>query len=223
MPQAIYFNDWDNSHIPEILQEIYIYGIYTPYLIGKKDLTIVDIGANIGLASYYFKQFGKVYAVEPSKQHIECLEMMIKQNKIDNIEVCPFAISNVNGKGILNQPPNNTAYTLKNNIGKKFIIGKEEVETMTIKKFMELKKLTKIDFLKLDVEGVEGEIISSSEFKEVCSKIQIIAGEWHQWGSMGKDAFMNTFRDLGYHFKWFLGIAAYVFIAYKLEEPKKII
>ena len=221
MPQAIYFNDWDNSHIPEILQEIYIYGIYIPYLIGKKDLTIVDVGANIGLASYFFKQFGKVYAIEPSKQHVECLEMMIKQNKIDNIEVCPFAISNVNGKATLNKPGNNTAYTLRNNIDKKLIIDKEEVEAMTIKKFMELKKLTKIDFLKLDVEGLEGEIISSPEFKE--AKIQTVAGEWHAWGSMGKNAFMNTFRDLGYNFKWFMGIEPDVFVAYKLEEPKKII
>lgn len=220
MPSAIYFNDWNNSHIPEILQEIYIYGIYIPYLLGKKDLTIVDVGANIGLASYYFSNFGKVYAIEPSKQHIECMEMMIKQNGIKNIEVCPFAISNENGKKSLYHVGNNTAYSLVHFMPKEQAKS-EEVEVMTLKKFMELKKITKIDFLKLDVEGEEGKIVASPEFKELSPKIQLIAGEWHTWGTMSKNAFASAFRDLNYDFKWFIGVNADIFAAYKIEPPKE--
>ena len=49
---------------------------------GKKDLTIVDIGANIGLTSYYFKDYAKiVYAVEPAKKHFDCIQKMVEYNK----------------------------------------------------------------------------------------------------------------------------------------------
>lgn len=216
MPSAIYFNDWENSYIPSILQEIYLNKIYQPYLEGKKDLTIVDVGANIGLASYYFKDYGKVYAIEPSKQHLECLEAMIKQNEIKNIEVCPYAISNINEKKTFYHYPNNTAYSLIEHASKEFITGKEEVETMTLKTFMENKKLTKIDLLKLDAEGEEGKIISSPEFKELAPKILAIIGEWHDWGTMGKDAFNNTLKDLGYEVKWAINLTTSIFSAVRL-------
>ena len=216
MPSAIYFNDFSASYIPSILQEIYLNRIYDSYLEGKKDLIIVDVGANIGLTAYYFKDFGKVYAIEPSKQHLECLEMMIKQNEIKNIEVCPFAISNVNGKSNLNHYANNTAFSLLDAGPKEYLIGKEEVETMTLKKFMEIKKLDKIDLLKLDTEGAEGKITSAAEFTEIAPKIGMIIGEYHDWCGVSQDLFTNTLRDLGYDVKWATGLKASVFSAYRI-------
>src|ERR1700738_1515043 len=73
--RALYFNgDYANSHIADIIKEIYVDGFYNHILEGKKDLTIVDIGANIGLTAQYFADYARlVVAVEPCKKHFECL------------------------------------------------------------------------------------------------------------------------------------------------------
>jgi len=75
---AIFYNDWESSFIPDILKEIYTDKIYAPYFLGKKDLTILDLGANIGLTTTYFSQFGKVYSVEPAKETFEVLKHTIE-------------------------------------------------------------------------------------------------------------------------------------------------
>lgn len=199
--QAIYFHDFNNAHIPEILKEIYLDKVYKPYLIGSRNLVIADFGANIGLASYYFKDFGKVYAVEPAKIHRESINAMIKQNNIDNIVVCPYAISNKNGKAKFTHNQNSTMYML----GDVKLLGEtdnEEVETVTIEEFMNRNKLDHIDLLKMDLEGAESEVISSDEFRRVMPKIKTIVGEYHSWSAMGKANFTTTMVDLGWNFRW---------------------
>jgi len=132
--QAFFFTDFPNSYIPNILEEVYKQKIYQPLLQGKKDLVIVEIGANVGLVSYYLKDYAKtVYAIEPSQRHLECLNSMIKQNQIENIVVCPYAISNKNGKEKFYHSSNTTAYSLKSvvNDTRDF----EEVETQNLGQF----------------------------------------------------------------------------------------
>src|SRR5258708_6725941 len=92
--EAIFFHDFANSHIPEIFEETYIKQVYKPFLTGRRDLVIADWGANIGMTSYYFKDFAKiVYAVEPSQLHLKALNSLIEFNQIKNIKLCPYAIS----------------------------------------------------------------------------------------------------------------------------------
>jgi FkbM family methyltransferase len=211
--EAIFFKDWNNSFIPEILEEIYIKEIYKPFLFGKKDLTIVDIGANIGLASYYFKNFGKVYSVEPAQSHLETLNKMIEFNKITNITVCPCAISNKTGKQKFYHLPNTTAHSLE-------LIANpndfEEVEIVDFEEFMTRNKLEHIDLLKMDSEGEEGKIFTSDSFKKYAPKIKVIVGEYHEWCNMGKNQFANTLIDLGYKFNWLPNMKASVFTAIRL-------
>ena len=213
--QGIFFHDFKNAHIPEILKEIYLDKIYEPYLIGKHDLVIADFGANIGLTSYYFKDFGKVYAVEPAKMHREAIEAMIKQNNIDNIVVCPYAISNKNGKTQFIHNENSTMFMLKD-VGLMGKTGSEEVETVTVEEFMNRNKLDHIDLLKMDLEGAESEVITSEEFKSVMPKINLIIGEYHTWSSMGQKCFTTTMVDLGFNFRWLHTTEASVFIAEKI-------
>lgn len=175
--------------------------IYDPLLLGQKDLIIADWGANIGLTSYYFKDYAKqVYAVEPSKQHLETLKMMLDFNEIKNVTLCPYAISNKNGKTKFYHNENVTMFSLSSAVNGER--DYEEVETVTVDEFMKRNKLDHLDFLKLDVEGFECEIVASDEFKKWAPKIKIIAGEWHNWAKCDKPQFANMFKDLGYDFRW---------------------
>lgn len=212
--EAIYFRDFANAHIPEILEEIYLKKIYEPYLLGKKDLTIVDIGSNIGLSVYYFKDFAKqVYAIEPAKEHLETLTKMLEFNKITNVTVCPYAISNKDGKVKFYHNTNSTAHNLSIPQDEKDF---EEVEIVTFDTFMKRNKLTHIDVLKCDPEGEEGKIFASDEFAKWAPKIDVIVGEWHRWGSMEMPLFANLLKDVGYDFTWIPNMKAQVYTAVRL-------
>jgi len=133
--QAFFFTDFKNQYIPNIFEEIYKHKVYEPFLAGRKDLTIVDIGANIGLVSYYFKDYAKtVYAIEPAKIHQDCINAMISQNKIENIKLCPYAISHKNGTEKFYHNDNVTMFSLEDTVNKKDDF--EEVETKTLEDFM---------------------------------------------------------------------------------------
>lgn len=204
------FRDFANDHIPEIIDETYLKHIYQPYLEGRRDLTIVDWGANQGITSYYFSQYAKqVYAVEPSKQHIEVLLEMIKLNQIKNIKVCPYAISNENGKTKFFHNDNPTMFSMEKVVGTDF----EEVETVTSAEFIKRENIKHIDILKMDLEGSESMVISSPEFAAICPKIDVIVGEYHSWTQMSQDLFANTLIDLGFDFHWVPGTVASVFTA----------
>ncbi len=210
--QAIYFTDFKNSYIPHILKEIYLDRIYEPFLHGKKDLTMVDLGANIGLASYYFKDFAKVvYAVEPAKSHVRVMSKMLKNNKVDNVVVCSYAIAPISGTAKFYHNTNTTMYSLTDRVnGNK---DYEEVKTLDFVDFFKVNNLEKIDFLKLDVEGTEGELMTSDAFITVADKINTIMGEWHAWGSMSQSQFQHCLEDMGYNFKWLNNTEASVFVA----------
>jgi FkbM family methyltransferase len=211
---AIFYRDFKTAYIPQILEEIYIKKVYDPYLLGKRDLIIADWGGNIGLTSQFFSQYAeKVYCVEPSKAHVEVINTLINYNKIENITVCPYAISNENGTTKFYHPENVTMYSMENVMGAQDF---EEVETVDPETFFKREGIDHLDMLKLDVEGSESKVITSDGFKAIAPKIKVIVGEWHTWDSQGKDAFMNTFRDLGYDFHWLANTDASVFTAERI-------
>lgn len=213
--EALFFNDFSNSYIPHILKEIYLDQIYRPFLVGKRDLIIGDWGANQGYTSYYFKDYAKtVYAVEPAKQHQEILKHMIEFNKIKNIKVCPYAISNKNGNTKFYHNENTTMFSLLDTVNKKEDF--EEVETVTVDSFMEREKIDHIDLLKMDLEGFESEVVSSDGFKKACKNIDVIVGEHHNWSMMGPNLFATTLTDLGYTFRWLRKSDAQVFSAVRI-------
>ncbi len=217
--QALFFRDWNNSHIPEIMEEIWIKKIYEPFLTGRTDLVIADLGSNIGLTLLYFKDFAKqIYAVEPTKDHLEILTKDIEFNKFTNIKICPYAISNTNGKATLNHSPNSTANSLELKVDPK---NNEEVEVLDIEKFMEREKIEYIDILKLDVEGSESKVIASDAFKRVCPKIKVIFGEYHPWTSMKPELFAHSLEELGYIFHWNRNTIAATFTAVYMPEIEK--
>lgn len=213
--QAIFFSDIRNNHITEILDEVYAKKVYDKFLLGKKDLIIADWGGNIGLTSYFFKDYAKqVYCVEPAKEHQETIKKLIEFNDIKNITLCPYAISNKNGTTKFYHNENVTMYSLASTVNNKNDF--EEVETVTVDEFMKRNKLEYIDLLKLDVEGTEAEVVASEEFKKWAPKIKVICGEWHNWAAVEKPQFANMFTDLGYTFRWLPNTVASVFEAVRL-------
>ena len=196
--QAIFFNDFANAYIPNILQELYRDRVYAPYLEGKRDFTILDVGANIGLFSFYAYPFAKtIYSLEPSKMHFEALTSMVEYNKLTNVQPLNLALAPQNGKATFYHHQNVTMFSLRPEVNM-LPSQAEEVTTMDMETLCNTYDIPQIDFMKLDVEGSEHDIISSESFEKMASRIKTMVLELHTWNGVSFQQTLNTLRDYGF-------------------------
>lgn len=189
-----------------IMEEIYKRGIYEPYRPQNKDGTVViDCGANVGIASYYFSsRFEKVYSIEPSKEHFDVLTHMLKFNKIDNVKTFQFALSNSDGKENFYHYSNRTMYSLYPTAADGEVIGElrktgmEQVELKRLDTFLKEQNIDKVDLLKMDVEGVEFEILCGDSFANVADKVKTVVCEIHSYSGRNLSQIYDALKELGY-------------------------
>lgn len=197
MYKGIYFNKFENSYIPEILKELYIEKVYSPYLNGKTELVILDIGANIGLFSFYATDFAsKIYAIEPSKEHIDVMKYMLKQNDIKNVVPLQYAISNKDGEATFYHSENVTMYSLKKEVSTTNLT--ETVKTIRFDTLFREQKIEMADFVKLDIEGSEVDVIGGDGFYNIKDKIKVIVVEYHNWSGRNPSQITTTLSDYGF-------------------------
>ena len=128
----------------------------------KEGMVFVDIGANIGyfsvIASKLVGNSGKVIAFEPEKHNFELLEMNVQINACNNISCINKAISNIES--------NSDLFVDKISFGSASLVSPSKyvrtfshekylVETISLDKFID----TKVDIVKIDVEGYETKVI----------------------------------------------------------------
>lgn len=168
---------FDSLFIPYIYKEIYFDGVYIDVLNQRKDLTILDVGSNIGVTVQHFQRDAKkVYAIEPSPEHFEALKKNKEYNKWDNVELFNIALADKDGTMTLNM---NDANRTCNSLVLNYTGGGVKVKTMAFDTFFKQNKIKQIDFCKFDVEGAEDMILRSEGFKKVCEKIKAIEIEFH--------------------------------------------
>jgi FkbM family methyltransferase len=185
--------NFDSLYIPYIYKEIYLEGVYIDLMNLKKDLVILDIGANIGCTVQYFRDHAKkVYAVEPASEHFEALKKNKEFNNWDNVEVFNLAIAGEDGEATLNKfDANRTCNSLVND----YKNGGETVKTQTFNTFFKENAITMVDFIKFDTEGAEESILCAPGFADVAPKIKSMMVEFH-YPSFPK--IVDHLIDLGY-------------------------
>ena len=138
---------------------------------------IIDVGAHIGLFALYASQFcknGKIICYEPIKENYELLLENIKQNKITNIISYNSAVSNRSSKVkiYLNQDESGHSMFVEN---KNFVT----VNSVSMPEIFQKNNIETCDFLKLDCEGAEYEIIDSLN-EHFFQKIKKTIIEYHR-------------------------------------------
>lgn len=131
----------------------------------RENMTIIDIGANEGYYSLFFAKLvgekGKVVSFEPSEREFNRLMKNIRINKLPNIFPINKALSNNSFIGQLyvarNKTGHNSLAPLKED---DYTI--EKVDVITLDKFCEEENINNIDFIKIDAEGAELEILQGS-------------------------------------------------------------
>ena len=212
--QAIFFRDLFDDCLPQIFDEIFTKNIYKPYFEGKKDLIVMDVGANIGLFTLYAYPYSKkIYAIEPASDHFETLTKFIEFNKLERVTTIKKAISNQNGQADFYHAYNTTMHCL-NPFVKKFNdefataynrehkeTEIEKVETITLDSLFKEQNIEYVDFLKLDVEGEEAKILGHSSFELVVPKIKMMLVESHGWNESNTNILKASIIDRGFEVK----------------------
>lgn len=177
--KALFYPDvkFESLFIPYIYKEIYLEGVYIDVLNTRKDMVILDIGANIGVVTQYMRDYAKkLVAVEPSTEHFEALQKNKDFNKWDNVVTVKAAIADKDGEMMLNlNNINKTCHSLQINYGQ----GGEMVKTICFETLLKDNDIDVVDFVKFDVEGAEDMILLGESFAKVAPRIKAIEVEFH--------------------------------------------
>jgi FkbM family methyltransferase len=127
-----------------------------------KGANVLDIGANVGLFSLLGSELvgdkGRIWAFEPSKKTYDALVENLKLNNCYNVEAFQYAVSDREGFVNLTKPEGNEdAYNHMqfDTEGNPVNIGVDTVKMIRVDDFLSHKGITKIDVIKIDVEGAE--------------------------------------------------------------------
>ena len=117
--------------------------------IKKRKHTAVDVGGHCGFWSFYLGvNFKKVYAFEPVEIFRECFKKNIPH---ENVELLPVALGNENSFVSMNVELENTGAT---HVSSKI----DDSNKVELKKLDDY-ELTDVDFIKIDVEGYENQVV----------------------------------------------------------------
>nr|WP_319372971.1 FkbM family methyltransferase [uncultured Methanobacterium sp.] len=143
----------------------------------NKDDVVIDIGAHKGYfsiyAAYNAGKTGKVHSFEPSPESFQYLIDNINMNELNNVFPFKAGVCGENGVKQLNVSLNSASHSMHVN-GAEII----EIECLTLQDIFKMNHITKCDFLKIDCEGAEYEILYNTP-PEILGKIDRISLEHH--------------------------------------------
>lgn len=124
----------------------------------------VDVGANIGVHSLIASKIAsRVIAIEPNPKTSKRLERNISLNKIKNIKVLKLAVSNKEGLSKFYLPrETESTYLDKGSLMNKSILTGNSISVRVDTLDNILKDELRIDFIKIDAQGNEMEVIEGA-------------------------------------------------------------
>jgi len=152
-------------------KQLFIGGCYEPNEMAfvncflKPGMVFIDAGAHEGLytllASRLVGATGRVYACEPSCREFERLQQNLTLNKIMNVVALRVALADYEGEGQLTIA--DSEHSGQNTLGRfAYQVSTLREERVSVRRLDDLaaeKRLTRVDLMKLDVEGAEGRLI----------------------------------------------------------------
>tara|TARA_B100000900_G_scaffold70796_1_gene56114 strand:- start:999 stop:1736 length:738 start_codon:yes stop_codon:yes gene_type:complete len=176
---------------------------------------VIDVGAHAGqvskMISRAFSKKVKIIAIEPGLYARFILRLSIFFNRLNNIDVLPFAVSDEQGFSFLNIPEKR-----KNSLGfglshmsnnhedftdRNFKTHYDYVSVTTIDKIVNDLELQSVDFIKIDIEGFEYKaLLGANETLKKYKPIIYIELQRHSLARNDDslDDLYKFLRDLGY-------------------------
>lgn len=186
------------NHLPAEEGEL----LLMPYFL-EKDALFFDIGANTGIYTSFAQRFipaDSVYAFEPIPELFTRLKYMFRKSNIykmafsNEISEKQFKIPSICGKEFKSRGTLNVTYKENDETRSRVI----DVRTDTIDNFVKKRNISRIGFIKIDVEGHEFQVIEGGleTLKEQKPVLQIEIEQRHYQRDIGE--IIDLILNLGY-------------------------
>jgi FkbM family methyltransferase len=175
--------------------------------------TVIDIGANIGcfsvLASRLVGPSGRVIAIEPEPTTFRQLLRNIELNHLANITPLQLAVGGEKGTVTLHADPNNLFSSTFTSVNGREVRGADhDVEMTTLQSIMDEHRIERCDYLKLDCEGAEHDIVAGMP-ASLAERIAQITMEVHKVPGRDVRIMQSSLASLGYHRVGTVGLPFY--------------
>lgn len=162
-----------------------------------KPQIVFDVGAHIGSAAVLFAisyPNTPIYSFEPDPENFKLLCKNVEMYK--NVKAFNFALGNRTEKRkfFASDNPLNTGGSSLTNLGVD-LNKSSEILVVDILEFMQTTSIKKIDFMKIDVEGAEFEILKA--LKDGRKLPDCIVGEAHGLRDFEMHQFLSETHELG--------------------------
>lgn len=169
----------------------------------QKKPYIIDAGANFGMSSVYFKELypdAEVLAFEPVPFLHDLASKNIARNKLSDVTVLK--------KGLAAKPGTATFfmsgdYSMAGSLTERRKAFGDEIEELTIETVPLADYLDReVDFLKLDIEGAEGEVLMAAG--DTLANVKQMCVEWHLGANpsdIALDDVLSTLTRLGFRYQ----------------------
>ena len=195
-----------------ISRELYFDGVHEPYSTLqfreqlKPGMVLLEVGANIGyyalIALQHLGPSGSIVALEPSPVNLRSLSENLRLNEVDDrVKVFPYAAGRKPGVLPFFMMPRRNMSTLIMSDEYNTPEAVIDVELLAIDELLKEENI-KVDYLRMDVEGFEGEVVEgmvdtlTSDDGPVGAFIEIHPSVLKKSGSSGS-AFVARMEELG--------------------------
>jgi FkbM family methyltransferase len=165
--------------------------------------SVLDIGANVGLTALRLASRvgsrGSVRAFEPNPTMLRYLRESIQRSRLQEIvEILPYALGRVSGKATLRVPSGNAGMGSLAS-GCEDVAEEHVVDVVRLDDVWKEQRWPRIDFIKIDVEGFESNVLEGARQTIAAAKPRAILFEHHRASSLGVERSPITMlRELGY-------------------------
>jgi len=183
---SVFFKNFEEFQ--DIKKEVFENNEYL-FSCSKPSPFIIDCGSHIGVSVLYFKQQypqAKIIAFEPNPDNFAVLRKNIDINNLDNITTINAALSNFEGEAFLfGEFGNDNSRSCGNSLTPEWAnpgSKKTKVRTLLLSSYVQ----ETVDFLKLDVEGEEYNVLH--EIQNKLKYIQEMCVEFHGVNKINKNS-----------------------------------
>lgn len=183
-----------------LTREIYV---ELPYLTSlRRAKVIVDVGANCGFATLFFKATypeASIVAIEPQKREADYCRTAVALNQLDGVRVINAAVGREAGQAVLSIVEDNSVLS-------SFCTeraGSAQQQKTEVIRLSSLLPTEPVDLLKMDIEGAEGEVLQELAERGALSpdRIKNLVLEVHRFPASTGDALtgiLTLLADQGY-------------------------
>jgi FkbM family methyltransferase len=163
----------------------------------------LDVGANIGLFSWWVKYRlpeVEIFAFEPHPVNAACLAETVAANAWEGLNLEPVALSEHNGSAHLFLDQTDAgghslvANTLHRNRGS---TGRVAVDMKSLDAWATENKLSRLDFLKMDVQGAEASVLRGGKATLAKFRPELLVELQHD-ALDGPGSVLDAISDLGF-------------------------